>query len=430
MMERNGMKPNRKGAWVRFLVPLALGLALGAFLYSRFSGSGSPGGPGQHRVLEAPHGAETGETVRIDADVQRAMGIEVEAATVRKVQDILSTTGTVQEDPGRVAHIRPLAGGLIREVYVQLGDRVSAGDPLLAYDNIELGLALGEYTAAHSELRRALADIEVKEKILERSREMLRAGAVSRTAFDLREAELQDARARAEGARALVARISGQIRRFGWTDRQIADLESGRGMSLPAVSHSVLEAPIPGAVTAFHASIGEAVDPSTELLTITDLSSLWVLADVFEKDLAHVLPGKPVRVRVAAYPGRTFGGTIAYIDDILDPQTRTVKVRCRVPNRDGLLKVQMFADIGIPVDRMNSVLAVEDDALQQIDGAPVVFVGVTETEFERRPVRTGIASGGFTEIVAGLAAGERVVTRGSFVVKTAFLKDLIEAHEH
>ncbi len=429
MMEGNGMKQNGTAGWIRSLVPLAIGLALGAFLYSRFSGGGPPGAPGEHRAPEASHGAEEGERVRIAADVQREMGIELEAAAVRTVRDVLAVTGTVREDPGRVAHIRPLAGGLIREVHVQLGDRVAAGDPLLAYDNIDLGRALGEYLSVHSELRRALADIGVKETILERSREMLAVGAIARTAFDLREAELRDARARAEGARARAAALSAEIRRFGWTDRRIADLESGRALS-PSASHSVLAAPIAGTVTALHASVGETVDPSTELVTIADLSSLWVLADVFEKDLAQVRPGKPVRVRVAAYPGRTFGGTVVSVDDILDPGTRTVKVRCRVPNRDALLKVQMFADVRIPVDRMTSVLAVRDDALQRIDGSTVVFVGVTETEFERRPVRTGIASGGFTEIVAGLAAGERVVSRGSFVVKSAFLKDLIEAHEH
>jgi cobalt-zinc-cadmium efflux system membrane fusion protein len=174
-----------------------------------------------------------------------------------------------------------------------------------------------------------------------------------------------------------------------------------------------------------HAAIGEVVEPSAEFFAITDLSSLWVLADVFEKDLAHIKTGKAVQVRVASYPGKVFPGRITYVADAIDPKTRTAKVRCLVQNEGSLLKLEMFATIDIPLDPTQPTLAVPDSAIQQIEGKSVIFVRTSEKEFRKCEVQTGLASGGYTEIRAGLKPGEPVVTQGSFVVKAAFLRNLI-----
>jgi membrane fusion protein, heavy metal efflux system len=430
-MGKNNAKQNRGLAGIaRLLIPLALGLVLGAFLYSRFVGTDSSqpsSSPPAHP--QKTNSSETApDIVQISLGSQKEVGINVETAALRNLQDTLSATGTVGEDPGRVAHIRPLARGLIEKAYVRLGDRVAAGDPLVEYDNIELGLATGEYLSAQAELQRSLTDLEVKKKILERSKEMFREGAVARTTYDLREAECKDAEAKTAGARAIVAKLAEQIRRFGWTDQDLVKLPAKQGTG-QSISHSVLKAPFSGIVTSHHASVGEAVEPSTELLAITDMSSLWVLADVFEKDLSHIRPGKAVQVRVASYPGRVFQGRITYVADTIEPKTRTAKVRCLVQNNEGLLKLEMFATVEIPVDRASSVLTVPDASIQQIEGKPVVFIRKSDAEFQKREVQTGIMSGGFTEIRSGLQAGEKVASQGSFVVKTAFLRNLIGQKE-
>ena len=298
----------------------------------------------------------------------------------------------------------------------------------MEYDNIELGLAIGEYQAAQAELRRKLTDLEVKKTILERGREMLNVGAIARTDYDLREAEHEDAKAGVAGARATVAKIADQIHRFGWTSEDLENLSAGRGAA-HGLSHSVVKAPFAGIITSYHASTGEAVEPSTELLAITDMSSLWVLADVFEKDLSHVKSGKAVRVRVASYPERVFQGKITYVADAIEPKTRTAKVRCEVENKDGLLKLEMFATVEIPVERTQLVVAVPDSSIQQIDGDPVIFVRSSAEEFRKREVRPGISSGGYTEIISGVRAGDSVVSRGSFIVKTEFLRNLIGEDE-
>lgn len=412
------------------LVALSIGIVLGAFLYPRFAGTNlrqtSSLEPVERGHSEAAE--PTPDTVQISSESQKELGITLDTVAMRDLGDTLSATGIVSADPVRVVHIRPLARGLVEKAYVQVGDRVSKGDPLVEYDNIELGIAIGEYQSALAEWQRSLTDLEVKKTILDRGKEMLKVGAIARTAYDLREAEYKDAEAKTAGARAIVTKIADQIRRYGWTNQDLADLPVKQGIG-HAIAHSTMKAPLTGIVTALHASTGEVVEPSTELLTLTDMSSLWVLADVFEKDLSHVRIGKSVKVRVATYAGKVFQGKITHVADMIEPTTRTAKVRCVVANSGGLLKLEMFATVEIPMDRTNSVLAVPDSAIQQIEGKPVVFVWKSEKEFQKREVQTGIAAGGYTEIRSGLQVGDSVVTQGSFIVKAEFLRGLFGEEE-
>ena len=433
-MEANNVNEGRPfiaiSGIARLLIALALvvGIVLGAFLYSRFGGTS----PAPHAAAVAASRADqpadakaASDVVQISPESQRDVGIAVEPAAVRSLQGSLSATGVVSEDPARVAHVRTLARGLIEKIFARLGDRVSTGDPLVEYDNIELGLAIGEYQGAQAELRRSLTDLEVKTKILARSREMLKVGAVAQTTHDLHEAEVKDAEAKVSGARAAVSKIAEQIRRFGWTDQDLAKLPSEQAASGHTLSHSMLKAPFSGVVTSLHAVPSEVVEQGTELLAITDMSSLWVLADVYERDLSEIRTGQAVRVRVPSYPRETFAGRITYVADVMDAKTRTTKVRCLAANVNGLLKLEMFATVEIPVGQTNPLLAVPSSSIQQIDGRPVVFVRNSEAEFQKREVQTGIESQGYTEVRSGLKQGEPAVSRGSFIVKTAFLWHLI-----
>jgi len=130
-------------------------------------------------------------------------------------------------------------------------------------------------------------------------------------------------------------------------------------------------------------------------------------------------------VRVSSYPQETFAGKITYVADTIEPKTRTARVRCLVGNERGLLKLEMFATVEIPVGQTNPILTVPSSSIQQIDGRPVVFVRNSEAEFQKREVQTGVESQGYIEIRSGLKQGELVVSRGSFILKTAFLKHLI-----
>jgi len=171
--------------------------------------------------------------------------------------------------------------------------------------------------------------------------------------------------------------------------------------------------------------VGETVDPSSALLTVTDISTVWVLADVYEENLGAVRMGKDVSIRVASYPDEVFRGRITYISDLVEPKTRTARVRCVVSNPRARLKLDMFATVEIPTEQTTEVLAIPTLAIQRINDRPVVFLKHSETEFEQREVEPGTEAGGWTEIRRGLEPGESVITTGSFYAKTAALRELI-----
>lgn len=413
-------------SWLFGIALLVGGMAIGAAIYAALGARESGGAPAPAETHEGEHAAEEEGIVEIPLQAQQESGIEVEQAMLRPFRDSLNVTGTVGPDQTRVTHVRPLARGVVDEVFVQLGDQVQKGQPLLSYDNIELGIAVGEYLSAVSDLRASRTELQVKRKILDRSAEMLRVGAVARTTHDVREAEHQNAEASVDSARSNVAKVEEQLHRFGLSDADITGLreEEAAGYHRTA-SHSTIRAPSAGVVTAYNVSTGETVDSSSELLTITDISTVWVLADVYEKDLGSIRLGSGVSIRVPAYPGELFEGRITYISDVIEAQTRTARVRCVVDNPAKRLKLDMFATVEIPTKDVAADVAVPTAAIQQIDNKPVVFVQRSETRFEQRSVAVDLDTKGWTRILSGVREGEPVISTGSFYAKTAALRELI-----
>ena len=177
-------------------------------------------------------------------------------------------------------------------------------------------------------------------------------------------------------------------------------------------------------MTAYDVGHGEVIDPSSELLTVTDISVVWVLAGVSERDLSAVRVGKPVSIRVATYPGESFRGRIAHAGDMVEQESRTARVRCVVRNPDGRLKLGMFATVDITSGRTYDALAIPSEAIQKIQGRPVVFVQRSGFEFEQRQVETRLESDGWVELVSGVSPGDAVITAGSALAKAKALRDV------
>lgn len=367
--------------------------------------------------------------VQVPVDAQTSAGFQTAIAARRDVSRTLEAPGVVRPAQNRIAHIRPLARGIIEDIDIQLGDHVRAGDELLEYDNIELGELTGEYSDTLAGLERLEARRNVTERALARAQSLLEIEAISRSEFELRQAEQEQALADIRGQEAMLLQIEEKLHRFGLSEEQVEQLRSGDARSHRTASHSALFAPFDGIVTHFDASVGEVTDRERELFTIVDTSTVWVLADVYEKDLGLVAEGREVIVTVPSYPGQAFPGTIEYVADFLDPASRTAKVRCAVDNREGLLKLEMFGTVRIPVPLVSDAVAVPGAAIQEVQGDPVVFVPVGAEGFQMRPVRVGARGDAWVAILDGLEAGERVVTRGSFQLKSTVLRGSISA-EH
>jgi cobalt-zinc-cadmium efflux system membrane fusion protein len=364
----------------------------------------------------------------MDASAQRNIDLQTDSARSRNVIQTIEATGTVGPNETRVAHIRPLAVGRILKVYVQIGDRVRAGQALATYDNIELGELVGQYETAIASSRKAAAEVEVAQRSLERAKGLVTLGAVAQAETERRAAEYANTRASVATQQSEMFRIEEKLHRFGLSEEEIQELRNEKS-SHREVSRDTLQAPFSGIVTKYDIAVGETVDTNRELFTVVDLSTVWVQADVYEKDIREIKRNSIARIKVDAYPDRTFEGRITYISDLLDPKTRTVRVRCEVPNPEDLLKLDMFATIAIPSPIGRTAVMIPEAAVQQVNDRPVVFVRKAEDSFEARDVELGITDRPWVEVVKGIKPGERVVTNGSFSLKAILLREQIGGEE-
>ena len=422
---------NKKG----IIIGLILALALGGGVLYRFTHLTSGGGEhaeerdaghkdekaGAHEEGKEDHKEEKedheghdehGEegTVTMTAEAQKQNGVVVASAKKQRLAGTISATGKVEANADRIAHVSPRISGKIVAVRSSLGDSVAAGQTLASLDSVELGEALGRYHQSKTKLALAQASMDrikglVKKKIAAR-KDILQA----ETDFQMAQTELH-------------------------TDEERLSLYGVSASDLKGEKHKrpllPVRSPISGIITEKHAIVGELSDPSKSLYTVADLSNVWVLVDIHEKDLAKVRKGQTAIVMVGAFPDLKLRGRITYIADLVDEATRTVKARIEVANPGRKLKPEMFAaaELMLAADAP-PVLAVPEEAVQELDGKKLLFVTENGTEFERRPVELGRAAGGVVEITGGLKEGERYAVKGGFVLKSEVKKGELEGHNH
>ncbi len=349
------------------------------------------------------------DVVELSEETQRRIGVTVAPAEEAPLAVALQVTGSVQPIDSRVGRIRPLARGRVVDVIAKLGDRVSGGQALATFDNIEAGELASQYHTARSELARLRAQLATATQQAERNRKLFDIGAVPQKDSEASASEQRQLEESVRGQESTIAGMEERLRRFGITDLTAPDR--------PSITP--IRAPFAGVVTKVSAGPGDVVDSSAELFSIADISRVYVQAQVYEQDLGRVQKNQTASIRVDAYPEERFSGRIVSISDVIDRTTRTAAVRCDVANPKALLKLDMFAIVELPTATEEKALVVPGDAVQLFEGKTVVFVRSGQTTFVVRPVERGRTAGPLTEIVRGLKAGEPIVTRGAFQVKSA-----------
>lgn len=193
------------------------------------------------------------------------------------------------------------------------------------------------------------------------------------------------------------------------------------------VAHYTLKAPFDGTVTSKDVVLNERVGPEKKLFDLADLSSVWVQADIFEKDLPALvgLQGRRVRFRAGTYPGRRFEAKVFYAGDIVEEKTRSVRLTAAAQNPDGVLKPGMFVEVELPIGAAENVVHVPASALQEYEAKTFVFVRLKDGQFRRKDVTVGRTNEQVAEVTEGLKAGEPVVVRGAFALKTELLREQI-----
>lgn len=348
--------------------------------------------------------------VEMGLEAQKHVGLEVAPAKVEELREFLEVTGTVQPIDSQIVHIRPLASGRLRAVLAKVGDRVTAGQPLAQLDAIEVGDLSSQYLAAQADLKKLQAQHATALKQLERNRQLVKIEAASQKDLEGSEAEEQALQASIEAQQSVIRGLSARMHRLGVD-----------GENAPSSSVTAIRSGFAGVVIKAAAAPGEVVDSTSELFQIADLSRVWVQAEVYEKDLGRIRSGQTAAISVDTYPDEKFSGRVTYVGDILDPQTRTVKVRCEVANPGTKLKLDMFATVNLPTTFSKRALVVPASAIQEVEGKNVVFVQKAPTKFEPRNISLGKVLGGKAEVLTGLREGEPVVANGAFHLKSILL---------
>jgi cobalt-zinc-cadmium efflux system membrane fusion protein len=386
-----------------------------AFYLGKRSGSGSGPKEQPKNEAEVTRPQMPANHYAIAQAAQQNIHLTTAVAQKEEITKTLRVTGTVGPEEGRVAHVFPLSQGVVRSIFVKLGSQVRAGQSLLRYDNVELGISTGEHRSLLGSLEKARAQQDVSAKNLARAENLLKVEAISQREFEVRRAEKEQADAGVNSARSELGASEEKLHRFGLTEDQIHSISTGATHRTSSLND--VRAPISGVISKYEVAQGELIGPDKEIFTVVDPSVVWVLADVYEKDLGTVPQRGICSVKLAAFPKETFQGKVEYISESLDPQSRTAKLRCVLPNQDNRIRLDMFAELDIPTTRKEMTLTVPNTAVQEIDNEPVVFVQRGPEDFEKRNVTVGSKGDQNTEILDGLKPGERVVTNGTLQLK-------------
>jgi membrane fusion protein, heavy metal efflux system len=456
---RFGSPRNRNIAFVALVAIFAIAAVLALLLWKRDDSLSTA--VKDTEAGEASHKDEhAGDEIKLSPEALTAAGIEIEGVTQRPAVALLRVTGTVETNQQQSQQATPLVSGRVERVNVGQGDVVRAGSVLAIISSPEIAEMHGKLHEA--ETARALAErnlqrvqraenrvavlsarakLDEAEATLKRTRRLIELGAgagkdliAAEAAYKTAKAdydfqsnislnrELQEAGAAVETTRVDVSHIRDQLRALGVTVPEGEHHDHSKDTSLVA-----LRSPTSGTVVERLVNAGAGIQAGTALFTISNTSSVWIIANVPEAQIGSIRVGTPAEVRSAALGNNAIAGRVNYIDPRLNEETRTARVRLEVVNPGERLKSGMFVEVGFQTSSGTAAgeeLMVRSEAVQRIGDRNVVFIPrqVEPGSFEVRDVELGGVADGYQRVLSGLQIGERVVTKGSFTLKTQMMK--------
>ena len=345
--------------------------------------------------------------------------IETEIVTQQSIAGVIPATGKILVPENRVAVIGPVNEGRIVRLYAGQGTRVRKGQKLADLESADIDQAEADYLKALADyenaLRSSAAEVKLAQQSYDRNKLLYEQKVTAGKNLQAAEHDLEVAKAASEnsvnGTKAALTAARRHLLILGINDATIDALAKKTDL---AATFS-LNSPIDGIVVERNATIGASVATDANLFKIIDLSQVWIDANVFEKDLQRVRTGQEVKLTVPAFPQTTFSGKVIFVDSVVDPDTRTVKVRTEVANPDGRLKPDMFANVQIVTDQNRAAISIPQSAVLNDEGKTIVFVAEADG-YKKRQVQAGIQNNDRVEIVDGLNAGDKVVVKGNYLL--------------
>ncbi|HPW15963.1 MAG TPA: efflux RND transporter periplasmic adaptor subunit [Nitrospira sp.] len=369
--------------------------------------SGCDGPPPNATGANPPPSADK-SLVRLTTEEIKSAGIIVQPVTRSEFRTIRDFPGTVEPNEHALAEITTLVRGRVIDVYADLGREVKGGTLLALLYSSELGMAQSAYL-------KATAKLNVAERAFRRAELLLKEKVIGVAELQRREGEMLSLRAELREAR-------DRLLILGLTDEDLRNLDRNHTIR----SHVPVVAPFDGRIIARNLTKGEVVETTEKLFVVADLTDVWVTAVIPEKDIPYIRPdqtgtGQSVEVHVAAYPGQAFQGRITYVGDVLDPATRTMRLRLELPNPERKLKPAMYATVRVYSEPEANALLIPESAVQRDRDRQFVFVEREPAIFEARDVKLGSSNGREIKVLDGLLEGESIVTNGAFVLKSELL---------
>jgi len=345
--------------------------------------------------------------------------IEMETVTPQPIAGVILATGKVLVPEDRMANIGPVHEGRLVRLFAGQGSNVKKGQKLADLESADIDQAEADYLKALADYdnarRSSAAEVKFAQATYDRTKMLYEKTITAGKNLQAAEHDLELAKATAAsnlaGTTAALTSARRHLLILGLKESEIDGL--AHNSSLSAVFS--LTSPISGVVIERNGTIGATVGSDANVFKIIDISRVWIDANVFEKDLERVRRGQEVKISVPAFPGETFSGKVILISTVVEPETRTVKVRTEVPNSDGRLKPDMFANVQIITDLHRTAISIPQAAVLDDEGKPVVFVSEA-SGYQKRPVVVGIQGDGRVEITEGLQAGDKVVVKGNYLL--------------
>ena len=356
--------------------------------------SSKPGeGSGTAQAATAPK-TEIPNDVELDAAMLKNIRLEPVRSDSGRRQ--LTATGKVQFNEDRTVRIlAPLPGQAI-DLQVRVGDRIEKDQLLFSIKSREVASLVTDYLESQR-------DLDLAQKTYNMNKDLFEHQAASRISFQQAESDLAKANTH-------LARGEEALRVLG-IDPKEAVKDGGLRSLIPVRS------PMAGNLIERNLTPGQFVQAdSTALLTIADLSTVWVMVDVFERDIHLVRVGQKVQVVAAAYPDRRFNASIERIGDKVDADSRTLKVRLLVSNPNGLLKPEMFITASLELSEGGTAMSVPATAVFTQDGMSYVFAAIGDRRFERRAIAAAPDAEGRLRVTSGLHVGDQIVTDGAMLL--------------
>ena len=407
------IKQNRNTTKKRLLVAILFLLGI-AFLTV---GCGKKEAPPEGKTAAVAETKETGRkgehekeepgVVTLSQEKQKYSGIEVKQVAIEEAAVPLSATAVIEMNMDQAAKISSRVTGKAVRILASQGGRVKAGQPLAYLDSVELDQIWADYRKAQGKVELARKSLQREETLFQKKISPEKDVLKARQELGEAEADLNLAQ-----------------ERFRLIDVDVGQFESSKGNG----NHPLIPvtSPVGGVVIEKTVTQGEVVNPEKTLFMVADLSTLWVVIDVYEKDISCLRLGAGVKVSVTAFPDRIFRGKVSYIADVVDEKTRTEKARVTIDNSGALLKPGMFATVSIASDKTEKVLAIPASAVQREGENTIVFVARDESTFDKRVVIIGPEVSGYHQVLSGLKEGERIVTKGAFILKSETMKGLMK----